>query len=110
MVVGNYAGGLSLYMGTMPAPRPDGIAECQKASRIKIHPNPARDYFQVEWEGGASAELQLFDLTGRMVLSQSISPECNRVNVSGLNTGMYVGRMVAGGDVRAFKVIHNPLF
>ena len=110
MVVGNYAGGLSLYMGTMPAPHPDGIAECQQSSRIKIHPNPARDYFQVEWEGGASAELQLFDLTGRMVLSQSISPECNRVNVSGLNAGMYVGRMVAGGDVRAFKVIHNPLF
>lgn len=107
MVVGNYAGGLSLYMGTMPVPRQDGIAENRKSSRIKIHPNPARDYFQVEWEGGASAELQLFDLTGRVVLSQSISSECNRVNVSGLNAGMYVGRMVVGGVVRVFKVIHD---
>ena len=64
---------------------PDGIEENETAT-ISVYPNPAHDYIHVEMCHGASLQrVDLYDITGRMVLSSTET----EINVSELPEGVY---------------------
>jgi hypothetical protein len=46
----------------------------------------------------AQTKLQLFDLTGRMVLAQELRERSERIDVSALNKGMYLYRVASGKE------------
>jgi hypothetical protein len=57
---------------------------------FSIYPNPSEDYIIIEGSGMHS-ELQLYDLMGKKVVSQSLSSnESSRINLSALNKGIYM--------------------
>jgi len=59
---------------------------------LTIYPNPTRDAVRVEIPGQlfAPMALQVYDLTGRIVLEQGAYQSGNMLNVSALSPGLYV--------------------
>lgn len=66
-------------------------------SEIKFSPSPASDYLTVSYpdsESDASADLQILDITGRVLLRQTISPNTpNEINIAQLMPGIYIARI-----------------
>ncbi len=84
-----------------------GIANYSDGKAIKVWPNPAKSVVNVEC-GIENAEVQLFDMTGRRVLSTAVVGDITAVNVSTLALGIYVLHIVADGkSVGTAKVIVN---
>ncbi len=68
-------------------------------SVFRLYPNPARDALTLNYQLAEDATLYLFDMTGRKVLSQSLSTADShqRLTLDGLTPGIYLAQ-VRGGD------------
>jgi hypothetical protein len=79
-----------------------GIAEIGDNSKISIFPNPAHDWIILEPSKSLTeaAELQLYNILGKKVLSQTLNPlqEKYNVDVSGLAEGMYIIKVLEKGS------------
>lgn len=69
------------------------INETSESNRITIYPNPANSYFTIETSNQNSkiSKINIFDITGRLVLNQEISHTTNKLNIdiSNLQNGTY---------------------
>ncbi|MBU8893872.1 MAG: T9SS type A sorting domain-containing protein [Bacteroidales bacterium] len=77
---------------------------------ISCYPNPVTDnvFFKYKLEPNSKGEIHIFDLTGKKVKQKTItSSEDNlQINVSDLNTGMYLWTIVVDGvPVKSEKLI-----
>jgi len=64
----------------------DGLAEVE-TSALKVYPNPATDYIMIDTQN--SVYVEIFDMTGRMVLTSTES----KIDVRSLETGVYFIRV-----------------
>lgn len=70
---------------------------------IKVYPNPAKDYLQVELpETIKNFRLELSDMSGRLVLNKENE---TKVNISGLPAGTYLVTVKSEGKKAVRKVI-----
>lgn len=77
-----------------------GITE--NTNTLTVSPNPASTYIRVE--NAANAMISVYNIAGQEVLSHK-SAETNQVlNVSDLNEGIYIVRIVNGNEVSTAKV------
>lgn len=59
------------------------------ANHIKIYPNPATDYLNIDTKGVQIETITVYDMTGRQVLNtQNLTS--NQLNISTLSKGMYI--------------------
>lgn len=71
---------------------------------VNTYPNPARSVLSVDYTG-SSAQLHLFDLNGRQILTQEITGNLT-LNVTDLPRGLYILRVVnQEGDTTSKKII-----
>ena len=56
--------------------------------QIKLYPNPAQNNFTVDLIDNTKQQLQIFDLTGKQILQQTITSKTT-VDVSSLDNGVY---------------------
>ncbi len=64
-------------------------APSTKEFGFKLSPNPARDFFNIQFDADGTRLIQLIDLRGSL-LKQFYTRQSNeRINVSGLNAGLY---------------------
>jgi hypothetical protein len=79
-----------------------GIEEISDNIKILIYPNPAHDWIILEPSKSLTeaAELQLYNILGKKVLSQTLNPlqEKYNVDVSGLAEGMYIIKVLEKGS------------
>ena len=81
-------------------------------TKVEMYPNPVRDQAVVSFdaENNANVSYQVFDMMGRMVMSQNMgryaqgTHEVN-VNMSDLSSGSYIMRLNAGGASSSVKFI-----
>ena len=105
LLVGNYAGGMSLYMGTVPPPLAI-VSPCLPASSLTVFPNPTAGIFTVGFEEPARGEVVVCDVSGRTVLVKEVdSSSALQLDLSGFPAGVYVGRCGFAAGVRHFKVV-----
>lgn len=57
-------------------------------NKISVYPNPASDYINVFTDGCGIVEI--YNVTGELILQQNISSSSQRINIEGLSLGMYV--------------------
>ena len=71
--------------------------ENEFSNSIKVYPNPVQDYLQVELTEnlGASAYFKVYNLLGQTVSQGDLTNE--RIDVSGLDTGLYLVEINADG-------------
>ncbi|GAT63695.1 Por secretion system C-terminal sorting domain-containing protein [Paludibacter jiangxiensis] len=90
--------GLKIYTNIRITPAPVDTAT-QKT--VLIFPNPVEDMMYIS--GAPANSVQISDVNGRLVVVKDI--ENNRVNVSMLQTGMYLGKVFfRDGTTKAIKI------
>ena len=67
----------------------------------KIYPNPAITYLTVELTN--ESEIKIFDITGKIVITQSLKSGTNTIDVSGLSGGVYIIQTAAGAHSKFVK-------
>jgi len=73
---------------------------------LKVYPNPATDYVILDLTDVKS--LNVFDLQGREVMN-IISPETNKIDISGLPVGIYSLRAESGKGISTGRFVkYNP--
>ncbi|MGG9962082.1 choice-of-anchor tandem repeat GloVer-containing protein [Ferruginibacter sp. SUN106] len=74
-----------------------------KKYTINILPNPAKDYITIN---GADAfkQIQVIDVTGKVV-KQMNKEATNRYNISGLNKGVYVIKLINQQEIVTSKIV-----
>ncbi|MGZ3863495.1 MAG: T9SS type A sorting domain-containing protein [Bacteroidia bacterium] len=65
-----------------------GINNVNAASALNVYPNPAKNNFTIETSSTDKQNVQVFDVTGKVVLSQNINGTTN-IDASSLNEGVY---------------------
>ncbi|MCD4729449.1 MAG: T9SS type A sorting domain-containing protein [Bacteroidales bacterium] len=74
-------------------------------TRTLIFPNPAQDVFYVSLENTrVKADVQIFDLTGRMFAELRIQENVNSINISFLKKGMYLIKIIQDSNVEIYKI------
>ena len=74
------------------------IEEVIKNRTVSIYPNPTNSTLNVELENYVNnSTLTLFDISGKIVLSQAINGNSTQINMSPLTAGNYVLRLVENG-------------
>jgi hypothetical protein len=68
-----------------------GTYEVELASKIKVYPNPTSDIITITNPIGSTIEV--FDMTGRLVRSESVNGGVQTVSLQGVPSGAYVVRM-----------------
>ncbi|MEM7660587.1 MAG: T9SS type A sorting domain-containing protein [Bacteroidota bacterium] len=63
---------------------------------IKVYPNPTSDRLFIEKEGAATLQVMVWDLSGRMLLRQSVSGPLGELDLAHLPAGVYVLRLSDG--------------
>ena len=79
-----------------------------QAPDLSINPNPFTDELQIASRSGIirSTELQIYDIHGRLVLSQPRAPVPVHIHLSKLAPGMYlVHTKESDGTLYTFKVM-----
>jgi hypothetical protein len=83
------------------------VAVLSSSDKISIWPNPAKDVVYVqnnETEGGS--KMQIFDLFGKMIASNTLHSGNNSINVSNLSAGAYIVHISkANGETENQKIV-----
>ena len=65
-----------------------GIQEIISSNKLSIYPNPNNGFFVIEPNAVAKQTVMIYDATGKIVLSQTITGKTS-IDASGLNEGVY---------------------
>jgi len=75
-------------------------------SAIHVYPNPAIDRIFVELSPSSGpAQLELFDLNGRKMLSEKLIGVNNQVSIIDLPSGVYIYQLVCNGECSYGKIV-----
>ena len=77
-----------------------------RSKKMEIFPNPASDYFCVEYPEAVNA-LEIIDLSGRVLKKYSVADDINIVTfpLSDLHNGVYMLNLHVGNAVEVSKLI-----
>ena len=68
-------------------------------------PNPAKDRIMIESNGLETANIQVVDAMGRVVITANISPDSRMVDISSLASGYYLLRVVGKEGYKISKLV-----
>lgn len=75
------------------------IASAKSETPFRLSPNPARDQVHLYWSSPTNgAQLEVYDGTGRLMLSNPIKGSINAIDLSGLSPGIYFVRLTLSGN------------
>jgi hypothetical protein len=105
-IIGNYAGGVSLFLGDNNVSTANVVPEANTS--FNIYPNPARDEFIIECENHRSEGdiYTVTDFCGRIVKEGKIALQSTHVDCSDLSRGIYLITVrSSAGNQSARKII-----
>jgi endoglucanase len=73
-------------------------------SNVKLYPNPTSNVLNIESEGTIQ-NVSIFNILGQEVINKSTNESSIRLDVSGLNEGVYVVKSTIDGKVSSTKFI-----
>ena len=86
---------------------PDAVGENSVESDIRIFPNPSNSNVYVCVDSEPVLELQVFDMSGRMLVHESIGKKEFSVDLSAYNAGIYMLWLVTKNGVETSRIIKN---
>ena len=81
--------------------------EEHSAENVNVFPNPSNGMVYICAESQQVQELQVFDLSGRMLLQKSIGEKEFSIDLSGYNAGTYILRLTTSNSAETNKIIIN---
>ncbi|MEL1247141.1 LamG-like jellyroll fold domain-containing protein [Flavobacterium helocola] len=77
------------------------------ASNINIYPNPTNGNVNIMVNNLTNVSVSVYDLNGRQILNKEVSNNTNTIDISNLQTGMYLFRIKSSEGEVVKKVIKN---
>jgi len=74
-------------------------------NKVSVFPNPAQGKFTLELTEGENAQVEMFDMQGKSVLSQKVSEKESDFEVSSFAKGLYVLRVTNDKGVFTKKML-----
>jgi trimeric autotransporter adhesin len=82
------------------------VINIEKAYTVFVSPNPASSFVDVTVANRSGALLlQITDMNGKMLVSQSITSDDTRVNVGKLSKGIYIVKISGGSSIYTQKLL-----
>ena len=81
---------------------PSIIGVKENTNTLTVTPNPANTYINVE--NAAGSQISVYNIAGQEVMSIESAEANETLNVSNLNAGLYIVRVVNGNEVSTAKV------
>lgn len=75
------------------------------ASNINIYPNPTKGALVIELNNATNNNIQVLDVTGRLILEKNATADRTELNISDLSNGIYYVRILSGNTVEVRKII-----
>ena len=74
----------------------------QLESKLKVYPNPARDYISIKSNLPTPASYNIYDITGRKIKNGNVlSAELNTISISDLSSGIFILEIRRDQDIIA---------
>ena len=80
-----------------------GVDELSQGG-IKVYPNPVKDVMNVE-AGSGMQQIQLYNITGQMVISKQVDSKTVTLNTSSLKAGIYMLKVITENGTIERKVV-----
>jgi ligand-binding sensor domain-containing protein len=77
-----------------------------KENHLNIYPNPVQNVLHINLSGETGA-LQIFDISGKCLLQKQITGNERTVDVSGLEEGIYIIKVIYDNKIFTGKVVKN---
>jgi hypothetical protein len=77
----------------------------ESVEQITAYPNPFNNEFNIVLPKGDVANIQLFDINGRLIENRQVQNEFEITMGQNLNTGVYLVRVEQNGEMRSFKMV-----
>jgi hypothetical protein len=74
---------------------PASIHNVAKHNAAKLYPNPATETLYVELNNSSIQQLKVLDVTGKLLMSQTVSANKEAINISSLPSGTYYLQLVS---------------
>lgn len=77
-----------------------------QALNLSVYPNPALDHWTIDSRANTIKNVQVYDLTGKLVLEVSGNEQAKvEIDASALNSGVYLANIQAEGSSKSIKLI-----
>jgi len=76
-----------------------------KNSGFKVFPNPTSGDLTIELDNGLNKTIEISDVTGRLVLSNTSSKDKVNVNINHLANGVYYVKVLSNNAVEVIKIV-----
>ena len=77
------------------------------SSQVSVYPNPNSGVFTVELVNGVNKTIEVMDVTGRVVLSNTTTNNTTNVNISTLANGVYYVKVKSENVSEVIKVVKH---
>lgn len=74
-------------------------------SEVRVYPNPAREFVNIELGDAVSASLEIFSLNGQLLYSMDQLHSSQQIDLSGFEKGMYMLSIRSGKSQKIKKLI-----
>lgn len=95
-----------LTTGIIKVAEGNSIPLVTQSENIRIWPNPAENWIQVDLPGGTFAQIQIFDYSGKIVLAKDFDSS-EKIDVSSLEQGFYLVKVMAEDKLYHSKLIRR---
>ena len=82
-----------------------GIVSLEKESNINLYPNPVQNNFTLNFESETKGQVIIYDLLGKIVISQEFSGTNPTISIANLSKGIYHLRVVTNGKTMGVSKI-----
>jgi hypothetical protein len=86
-------------------PQQTGVKPDKLAAQVNVFPNPSTGLFNVELPKGKTYELQVTDLTGKVLMKQTAKGGSNQLNLEGTAKGIYLLKVSGDNGTAVRKLI-----
>ncbi|NLA25320.1 MAG: T9SS type A sorting domain-containing protein, partial [Bacteroidales bacterium] len=83
---GNYSKKIGITIVDTDVSSPEILSN----NEISIYPNPASEYLNIELNQYLSDEVQIYDISGKLLISKAINSNHTQINIADLEQGMYI--------------------
>ncbi|NLA24560.1 MAG: T9SS type A sorting domain-containing protein, partial [Bacteroidales bacterium] len=84
--LGNYSKKINIIIVDTEVSNP----EIASNPEISVYPNPATEYLNIELNQHLSDEVQIYDISGKLLISKVINSNHTQINIADLEQGMYI--------------------
>ena len=82
-----------------------GVGELTNNKDILVYPNPVKDQLVIQQEHLGKIQVEIFDATGKRIMSLAGNSQKTLVNVNDLSSGIYYVRVYSDGRAWSQKII-----